>query len=490
MIRYAGLLLLASCSASAAPRAATDVDLAREGEAAVALLREMLRIDTTNPPPPGAGWGGESALCRRVQALLAEDGIASEIYEPVPGRGNLVARLRGSGAKKPLMLMAHIDVVGVERERWSADPLGGEIRDGFLWGRGALDDKDDAAVMVQVMRILARTRPALERDVILMLNGDEESSGTYGARWMVEKHWDKIACELVISEGGRTALRGDRIAQVELMTAEKVYVDLKVWVRGVAGHSSVPIPLNAVYGLSKILAALETHKTPVRVMPAVAAYMAGLSDLPVYAALRGLLKKTSEGDLEAAEQLCTDPRWNAMLRTTVVPTMLRSGIRENVLPADAEANLNVRMLPGDDLEKLVASLMKHAGVERYELLRGTAATFEAWKKQPSGPPVAVFVADHSVDAPATPHDTEAYRRMEKVARALAPGAVVVPRLATGATDLRFLRMKGVHGFGISPCPTGEDEERTVHGHDERVRVDSVKFGVRFVHDLVLALAGT
>ena len=487
MRRFAPLLLLLGSCASA-PRPAGPVDFDREGEAAVALLQEMLRIDTINPPRPGTGWGGETELCRRVQRLLAEDGIASEIHEPLPGRGNLVARIRGTGAKKPLMLLAHVDVVGVEPARWTADPLGGEIRDGFLWGRGALDDKDDAAVMVHVFRILARTRPRLERDVILMLNGDEESSGTYGARWMVENHWDKIACELVVSEGGRTALRGDKIAQVELMTAEKVYVDLRVWVRGVAGHSSVPIPLNAIYGLSKILAALESHRTPVKVTPTVSAYLAGLAELPSYAALRGLLKKASAGDLEAAEQLCADPRYNAMLRTTVVPTILRSGIRENILPADAEANLNVRMLPGTDLEALIRDLMKHAGVERYELLRGNAEAFEAWKKQPGGPSVAVFVADHSVDAPATPHDTEAYRTLVSAVRKHAPGAVIVPRLATGATDLRFLRMKGVHGFGISPCPTGEDEERTVHGHDERVRVDSVKFGVRFVHEITLALA--
>src|SRR5206468_1120755 len=142
------------------------------------------------------------------KAVLAADGIASEIFEREPGRGNLVARIKGSGARRPLLLMAHVDVVNVDRSQWDVDPLSGEIRDGFLWGRGALDDKDDAAIFVQVLRILNRAGTRLSRDVILMLNADEESSGRFGARWMVENHWDRIDCEVVLSEGG-SALLGE-----------------------------------------------------------------------------------------------------------------------------------------------------------------------------------------------------------------------------------------------------------------------------------------
>src|SRR5262245_24778768 len=266
---FVALALLAACAAPA-PRA-TDLDAA--GEEAVELLRDLLRIDTVNPPPAGSPKpnANETALCRRVQKALAAYGVPSKILESGPGRGNLVARIRGNGSKKPLLLMAHVDVVGVERAFWQADPLGGEIRDGFLWGRGALDDKDDAAVFAVVLGLLARSGETLSRDVILMLNADEESSGTWGAKWMVDNHWDLIACETVISEGGRSALRGGKVAQFGFMAAEKIYNDFRLWVRGKAGHSSVPQPKNAIYTAARLLQKMEGFKTPIRVIPTVAA---------------------------------------------------------------------------------------------------------------------------------------------------------------------------------------------------------------------------
>jgi acetylornithine deacetylase/succinyl-diaminopimelate desuccinylase-like protein len=481
----AALLVLAGCAAPA-PRAPQD-GLALAGDEAVRLLQELVRIDTINPPQPGSAKpnAGETLLLRRVREVLAADGIAAEILESAPGRGNLVARYRGSGEKRPLLLMAHVDVVNVDRSRWDADPLSGEIRDGFLWGRGALDDKDDAAVFTQVLRVLARTKAKLRRDVILMLNADEESSGRWGAAWMVEKHWDRIACEFALNEGGRASLRDGEVVQYGFQTAEKVYNDFRLWVRGRSGHSSIPLPQNAIYDAARLLQKLESWKPPVRVHETVAANFLGLADTPPLAPWRDAMKKAAAGDLAAAEELCRNPRFNAQLRSTVVPTIVKGGIRENVLPPDVEINFNARLLPGDRIDEILRSILAHLGVAKVEVVEGDEKAFEAWKAAKKDVDVAVWLVDRGVDAPASPLDTDLYRSLVRTAKTLSPGAAAVPQLATGATDSRFLRPKGVACYGINPCPTGEAEEGTPHDHNERVRVESVRFGVRFVLETVL-----
>ena len=475
-------LVLAALAGCASPAAGPPDD----GAEAVRLLQELIRFDTTNPPAPGSGRANadETALCRHVQRILAAEGIDSEIHERVPGRGNLVARIRGTGAKKPLLLLAHVDVVGVDRGQWTADPFSGEIRDGFVWGRGALDDKDDAALFVQVMRILARSKERLSRDVILMLAADEESSAEFGAAWMIERHWDRIACEFVLSEGGRAALQDGRVAQYGFMTAEKIYNDFRLWVRGKSGHSSVPDPLNAIYSAGRLLEKLEKFRTPLRVTPTVAAQLEGLADLPAYAPFRDPMKKAAGGDLAAAEVLCRNPRFNAQLRSTFVPTMVKGGIRENVLPSDVEINFNVRLLPGDRIDALLRSVLAHLGLEGCEIVEGDEAAVARWKRERKDAEAAVFLVDRGVDAPASSHETEMFRALVRTAKKLSPGAVAVPMMATGATDARFFRLKGVDCYGLAPAPTGEAEDSTPHGHDERVRVESVKFGVRFVLEAV------
>jgi acetylornithine deacetylase/succinyl-diaminopimelate desuccinylase-like protein len=205
---------------------------------------------------------------------------------------------------------------------------------------------------------------------------------------------------------------------------------------------------------------------------------------PAFASSREAMKKVAAGDPSAAEELSREPRFNAQLRSTFVPTIARGGSRENVLPADVEINFNARLLPGDKIDVLIRDLMAHAGVEKYEVVEGDEAAVEAWKQAKKDVDVAVFLVDRGLDAPASPLETEAFAALERAAKRLTPEAVAVPQMATGATDLRYFRAKGVPAYGISPCPTGEEEEGTVHGQDERVRVSSVKFGVRFVWDFV------
>src|SRR5882672_1353643 len=486
-MRWAGLtaiLVLGSCAPL--PRGvAIRPDFDRDAQEAVDLLRELLRFDTINPPQPGSAKSNanETALLRHVRSVLASDGIASEIYESEPGRGNLVARVAGSGERRPILLMAHVDVVNVDRSQWEVDPLSGELRDGFIWGRGALDDKDDAAVFVQTLRALKRSGTRLSRDVILMLNADEESSGYFGARWMAEQYWDQIECEFVVSEGGSALLGDGGVAQYGFETAEKVYNDFRLFIPGESGHSSVPVQRNAVYEAGRILAKLETYQTPLRLIETTRASFDGLGTAP-----RGVvwgqeyLKKTAAGDMDAAAHLAQNPRFNAQLRSTFVPTIVRGGIRENVLPPDVEINFNARLLPGDSIDDLIAALMAHAGVAKYQLVEGEAAV-EQWKRQRKGGDVGVFLVDRGIDAPPSSLDTDLYRALVLTARRISPAAVVIPRMSAGATDLRFFRLKGVQGYGISPCPVGEAEESTPHHHNERIRVDSVKQGLRFMLEL-------
>jgi acetylornithine deacetylase/succinyl-diaminopimelate desuccinylase-like protein len=241
---------------------------------------------------------------------------------------------------------------------------------------------------------------------------------------------------------------------------------------------------NAIYAAGRILEKLERFRTPVRMTETAAASLAAMADLPANAAWKDAMKKAAAGDPAAAEELCREPRFNALLRSTFVPTIVRGGIRENVLPPDVEINFNARLLPGDRIDDLIAALLRYLRVEKAEVMEGDAAAFEEFKKGRKGGEVAVFLADRGVDAPATPLRTEVYRALETVARRLSPGAVVAPRMSPGATDLRFFRMKGVQAYGIGPCPAGE-EENTLHDHNERIRVESVGFGVRFVLETVL-----
>jgi acetylornithine deacetylase/succinyl-diaminopimelate desuccinylase-like protein len=321
-----------------------------------------------------------------------------------------------------------------------------------------------------------------------MLNADEESSGTFGARWMAENHWDKIACEFVVSEGGSSLLGDGGIVQYGFETAEKIYNDFRVYVPGESGHSSVPVQRNAIYDAGRLLATFETYQTPVRLIETTRASLEGLASAP-----RGViwgqeyLQKAAQGDADAAARLCQNPRFNAQLRSTFVPTMIRGGIRENVLPPDVEINFNARLLPGDKIDDLIRALMAHASIAKYQVVEGGEAEIEKWKRERKGPDVAVFLVDRGVDAPPSSLDTDFYRALVVTERRISPAAVVIPRMSTGATDLRFFRLKGVQCYGISPCPVGEAEESTPHHHNERVRVDSVKMGLRFVRDLALEI---
>jgi acetylornithine deacetylase/succinyl-diaminopimelate desuccinylase-like protein len=332
-----------------------------------------------------------------------------------------------------------------------------------------------------------------------MLNADEESSGTYGAEWMVERHWDRIGCEYVFNEGGRTSLKDGAVVMAGIQAAEKIYNDFTLWFRGESGHSSVPLPRNAIYDAGRMLARLEGYQAPLQVMPIQSAFFAGLAETPLAGEHRDAMRVVGGTDpakaSESAGELCRNPRYNALLRTTFVPTIVRSGIRANVLPPDVEINFNARVLPGERLDDLLHGLLVRLGLKDVEIAEVDGRErIEEWKRQNEARPpgerktVALLVTDRGIDAPASPFETEGFAVLAAALKAMSFGAAVVPMMSTGATDSRFFRAKGVTAYGLSPCPVGEEEERTVHDHNERVRVSSVAFGLEWMHRAVVGLA--
>jgi acetylornithine deacetylase/succinyl-diaminopimelate desuccinylase-like protein len=431
------------------------------GDETLHHLRELLRLDTRNPP------GNETRAAEYLRDVLSREGIACEIVGPSPDRGSLVARLRGDGSQRPLLLMSHTDVVAVEPDKWTRDPFGAEIADGFVYGRGALDMKHMVAMELQIMLLLKRHNVPLKRDVIFMAAADEETGGHAGAGWVAQHRPDLIDAEYALNEGGGNgmALGGQRYYTVS--TAEKGTARFRLRARGRPGHGSQPHDDNAVLKLAALLVKLQHARLPVHLTSTVRAYVEGIASAQpadVADQLRAVLDPARTD--EAITALPFDEEFKrglrAVVRNTVSPTMLQAGSQINVIPSEAEASLDGRTLPGWTpamfREELLAILGAEADIEFLE---------------PSEP----LEAD-----PASPLlDT-----IRAVLAERAPDATLVPVMLTGATDAKHLAPLGTRVYGFAPeLPSGPGEGDRVHGHDERIGVASLHWGVRTLYDVVL-----
>lgn len=442
----------------------TDSALLRE---ATVQLQALIRINTVNPP------GNELEAARFLDSLLRADGIESQVYESAPGRGALVARIRGVGPGTPVILMGHLDVVGVERAQWSVDPFAAEIRHGVLYGRGAIDDKGMLIANVQAMKALQRRvragqRPA--RDVILVANADEEAGGALGMRWLLEHHPDAIRAEYALNEGGRTRVMPNGRRYVALQAAEKVSHVVTLTATGPDGHASIPLEDNAIARLGRALAAVGAHREPTVLTPTTTRFFASLADVwPLPGEARAMADVAS-GDPARVERgaavLRAIPTLDAVLRNGISPTIVAGGIRSNVIPGEATATLNVRTLPGESLDGVLARL----------------------ERAIADPRVRLAVTSRGEASPAMAADNEFFRAVERAARALDPTIVVVPYLSTGATDSADLRRAGIKAYGLLPFPLAMGDEERMHGNDERLPLDAFLFGIRFVTGIAEALA--
>jgi acetylornithine deacetylase/succinyl-diaminopimelate desuccinylase-like protein len=437
-----------------------DVDWKSWAEETRKLLKEIVAIDTTNPP------GQESTACERLRQVLATDGIEGQVLASAPGRGNLVARLKGTGGKGAMLWLAHLDVVGVKGQPWKVEPFLGVEKDGYLYGRGVIDDKGMAVLGVQLVRLLKRTGARLSRDIVLALTADEESSGGYGLGWLLSKHRGLLEAAFAVNEGGNVVLEEGAVRFVEVQTGEKIYVDLKLSATGPSGHSSMPERENAIYRLSRALARLAQVRLPFELTETTRAYFEGMARAggPEAPAMRRLLSGRAAAARSAADELSSKPHLNALLRTTFVATMLDAGTRVNVLPSLATANVNCRVMPGTDLR---------AFIRKMEALVGDP------KVKVTHDPGDLVPCDSS------PVDHPLFDAVRMAAGAHFPRSVVVPFMSAGATDSRFLRRMGMPCYGILPFPITREDDRRMHAADERVPLASIEPALKFMHSVIL-----
>jgi acetylornithine deacetylase/succinyl-diaminopimelate desuccinylase-like protein len=424
--------------------------------------RGLVQIDTSNPP------GNEIKAVEYLQKVLTAEGIPSKILALDPNRPNLVARLKGNGSKRPLLLLAHTDTVGVQREKWPVDPFGAVQRDGFIWGRGTTDDKDNLAANLIAFLLVKRSGARLDRDLIFLAESGEEADPTgVGIRFVVERHFEEIDAEFALAEGPGARIEDGRVRRVQITTTEKVPRRIRLVATGTSGHGSIPRLDNAVTHLAGAVQKIATWEMPTRLNETTRSYfekLAAISPPDRAARYRSLLAPNGSA---ASERYLAEhePEHYAILRTTLVPTMLQAGIGPNVIPSTAEAVIDIRALPDEDVPRMMDEIVKRIADPAVSVV-----------PLPSPRPVAK----------PSPIDSTMYRVLEAAAAKVYPGATALPSMMTAASDMAQLRAKGVQAYGIGPAMTSADfAQHGWHSDVERLPEDSLHQFVRFVWTAVV-----
>lgn len=438
------------------------VDWQSVGDEAVDYLVDLVKIDSSNPP------GNETRVAEYLETALAAEGIKSETYALDPDRANLVARYKGNGSKPPILIMGHTDVVGVQADKWTEPPFEGIRKDGYVWGRGTLDDKDNVTAGLMVMLLLKRLNVDMDRDIIFLAESGEEGTPEVGINFMVEKHWDKIAAEYAIAEGGGMQEVDGHVHVVGVQTTEKMPRRATLVARGTAGHGSRPRADNAVAMIAEAVARAAAWETPVSLNATTRAYferMAALNEGDTAFRYANVDNPEHQREIDEWFRL-HDPLHYSTVRSSVVPTIIDAGFRKNVIPSEARAVLDIRMLPGEDVEGFYREL---------------AAIIDN--------PAIEIVPEHIYRPAAPPSeiDNEMFQVIESVSERLYPRSTTLPIMATGATDMSQLRAKGTPSYGIGPARTLEEINSRfgAHSDDERVSEESLRELVRFLWNIVI-----
>jgi acetylornithine deacetylase/succinyl-diaminopimelate desuccinylase-like protein len=461
MYRFALLTAFAAVAAAQVP----SIDWERQKAEILRHHRSLIQIDTSNPP------GNETKATDYLKRVFDAEGIPAQIFSLDPMRANIVARLKGNGSKRPLLILAHLDVVGVQREKWPVDPFGAVLKDGYIWGRGSVDDKDKVAANLMTMLLLKRSQARLDRDVIFLAESGEEGTTGPGIDFMVSRHFDAIDAEFAMTEGGGATIENGRVTTVQIQTTEKAPRTTRLVVNGTSGHGSIPRVDNALVHLSEAVSKVGTWETPMRLNDTTRAYfekLASISPPDKAARYNALLDPKRSADAQRYLKF-NEPQRYSMLRTSVVPTILKGGFRVNVIPSEAEATLDVRALPDENLDNFYAEMRK--------VIADPAVKIEH-----------VPGNDRPAAAPSR-LDTEMFRTLDRVSKRMFPGATVLPIMGTGASDMAQLRAKGVQCYGIGPARTDVDSTNYgAHGDVERLSEASLYQFVEFTWNAVTEVA--
>ena len=458
------LLLISSPAAMAQDRYPVPWD--KVEKETLEHFQNLIRINTSNPP------GNETPAAEYVQRALEREGIYGTFLALDPKRANLVARIRGNGSKRPILVMGHTDVVGVQKEQWSVDPFAAVRKDGYIWGRGTLDDKHDVTAGLMLMLLLKRQGVKLDRDVILLCEVGEEGYNQEGLRHVMDKHWEEIDAEFALAEGGGGLIKGGKVEFVGVATTEKYRWRIQLSAKGRGGHGSQPTPDSAVVKIANAVSKIGAWVPEMKLSETTRTYFERLAEIsPPAEAARywAILDPAKHAEVEKYFAR-NEPRHNSMIRTTLAPTVLKAGFRDNVIPSEAEAIIDIRALPEEDMAKF------------RKMLEDVIAD----------PSIEIKPILGRDKAPASKLNAEMWAGLEKTQKRLYPGAVVLPMMLTGASDLSPLRSKGVQAYGIGPLMLEEDIKGGVgaHADNERILEKSLHDYVRFMWHAVLEVAAS
>jgi acetylornithine deacetylase/succinyl-diaminopimelate desuccinylase-like protein len=450
-------------SVPSAPTAGDMFVIVKEAEG---WLAELIKINTSNPP------GNEQAAAKYVAGVLEKEGLTPELLEVAPGRSAVVARMRSSAVANPskaLLLVAHLDTVPVDKSRWTVDPFGAVIKDGYLYGRGAIDDKGMLAANLAVFISLKRSMARLNRDVIFLATDDEEAGGDASIRMLIAKYWDKFAAGYAINEGGNVFVKNGKVQYIGVQASEKVAVNIAVIARGTSGHASQPTKDNPVVHLAAAIEKIGNYSAPVHFTSIVRRYFEGLAPLEDDEIGKWIRSMDTADRGEHAQRVVSDasPLWNAMLRDTIAPTVLTAGVANNVIPAEARANLNVRLLPGGTIDAVVNDLNKLVNDPQVRL-----------EVQPNA----------GLSAPPSSLESDFYGVVTRVSSQEFGGAPALPFQSTWLTDSAQLRLHNVQAYGLVPFPLAQEDLKRMHGDDERILLGAFDKGVDVLMKIVADFA--
>jgi acetylornithine deacetylase/succinyl-diaminopimelate desuccinylase-like protein len=461
------VVLAAAAATTLVAQTPPPIDWSRVEAETLEHFQAVVRADTTDPP------GNERPAAEYVKQALEREGIATKVFELEPNRLNVVARLKGNGSKRPLLIMGHTDTVNVDPAKWTFPPFSATRDQGYIYGRGTVDDKDNVTAGLMTMLLLKRSNVPLARDVIFLAEAGEEGTTRVGIQFMVQQHFAEIDAEYCLAEGGSVLRSEGRVRYASVQTAEKIPRAVQLTATGIAGHGSVPLQSNSVVKLAQAVAAAAAWKPPIQVNDTTRTYftrLAAISPPAEAARYRAVIGSDPKAAQDAVDYFArSEPRLASTLRASISPTIIQGGYRVNVIPSEARATLDVRLMSGQDPDAFLNELRK--------VINDPAVRVE-W-----------IPRDVRPGTPSARLDSDVFKVLES-AFARFYDTTVLPTMSTGATDMAYLRDKGIQCYGIGPALDAEDGPKGfgAHSDQERILESELHKFVRFHYEVVRDVA--